>query len=94
MTDVSLATGACIKYQKEIVAVFVSGLHASLLTKITFFIYPIQLACSCNKHGSAREDCDQMTGRCVCKQGLQGMKCNICPDDTILDSTGCIHGKA
>ena len=41
VTDVSLATGACIKYQKEIVAVFVSGLHASLLIKITFFIYPI-----------------------------------------------------
>lgn len=34
-----------------------------------------------------------MTGRCVCKHGLQGMKCNVCPEETILDQHGCIHGE-
>lgn len=34
-----------------------------------------------------------MTGRCVCKHGLQGIKCNVCPDEMVLDDYGCIHGN-
>ncbi|XP_015793858.1 agrin-like [Tetranychus urticae] len=49
------------------------------------------IPCSCNMNGSIRDDCEQMTGRCVCKHGLQGMKCNVCPEETILDQHGCIH---
>lgn len=37
-------------------------------------------ACKCNKIGSSRTDCEQMTGRCVCKSGFQGMKCDICSE--------------
>lgn len=50
-------------------------------------------ACSCNDSGSVRDDCEQMTGRCVCKPGLQGMKCNVCPEGAVLVSDGCIDGK-
>uniref|UniRef100_T1L3L3 Agrin n=1 Tax=Tetranychus urticae TaxID=32264 RepID=T1L3L3_TETUR len=47
------------------------------------------IPCSCNKNGSVRGDCEQMTGRCVCKQGLQGVKCDICPEDALLLPQGC-----
>nr|XP_042902800.1 agrin [Parasteatoda tepidariorum] len=46
-------------------------------------------SCNCNQHGSVRDDCEQMTGRCVCKQGIMGMKCDICPAGTALGSDGC-----
>lgn len=48
------------------------------------------IPCSCNTSGSIRDDCEQMTGRCVCKPGLQGIKCNVCPDGTVLQPDGCI----
>jgi len=44
-------------------------------------------------NGSVRNDCEQMTGRCVCKHGLQGMKCNVCPEGSILGPDGCTHGE-
>lgn len=34
--------------------------------------------CSCNVYGSVREDCDQTTGRCVCKRHVTGLKCDRC----------------
>lgn len=51
-----------------------------------------RLACSCNMNGSVRDDCEQMTGRCICKHGLQGMKCNVCPKDSVLTPDGCADG--
>ncbi|XP_015786514.1 agrin-like [Tetranychus urticae] len=47
------------------------------------------IPCSCNMNGSVRDDCEQMTGRCICKHGLQGMKCNVCPKDSVLTPDGC-----
>ncbi|XP_054266356.1 agrin-like [Macrosteles quadrilineatus] len=49
------------------------------------------LPCSCSMMGSVREDCEQMTGRCVCKPGVQGHKCDTCTDPTqLLGHNGCI----
>ncbi|GFY54764.1 hypothetical protein TNIN_40671 [Trichonephila inaurata madagascariensis] len=48
------------------------------------------LPCDCNLRGSARDDCEQMTGRCVCKHGILGMKCDICPEGTVLGEDGCM----
>lgn len=51
------------------------------------------LACGCSLFGSVREDCEQMTGRCVCKPDIQGQKCTICNDhNKILTPTGCYAG--
>ena len=46
-------------------------------------------ACQCNVFGSVRDDCEQMTGRCVCKPGVTGSKCNICPNGKELGPQGC-----
>ncbi|GBL62489.1 hypothetical protein AVEN_162922-1 [Araneus ventricosus] len=53
----------------------------------------LSAACDCDQYGSVRDDCEQMTGRCVCKHGIQGMKCNICPPGTVLGPDGCMDGK-
>ena len=45
--------------------------------------------CGCNKLGSVRTDCEQATGRCVCKPGIEGLKCDTCPDGQGLSSRGC-----
>lgn len=49
------------------------------------------LACGCSSFGSVREDCEQMTGRCVCKTGIQGQKCTICTShNKVLGPNGCM----
>lgn len=51
-------------------------------------------ACGCSSFGSVREDCEQMTGRCVCKPGIQGQKCTICTShDKVLGPNGCVPGE-
>ncbi|KAK7792852.1 hypothetical protein R5R35_009634 [Gryllus longicercus] len=48
------------------------------------------IPCGCSKFGSVRDDCEQMTGRCVCKPGIQGQKCTICTEhNKILGPNGC-----
>ncbi|XP_067139294.1 agrin-like isoform X3 [Centruroides vittatus] len=48
------------------------------------------IPCECSLDGSVRDDCEQMTGRCVCKHGIQGMKCDVCPfKETVLGPEGC-----
>ncbi|XP_064076918.1 agrin-like [Vanessa tameamea] len=63
------------------------------------------IPCGCSAFGSVREDCEQMTGRCVCKSGIQGQKCTVCsnhehtlgpngcfdPESTQLPATECDH---
>ncbi|XP_067207512.1 agrin-like isoform X4 [Linepithema humile] len=52
--------------------------------------HPGCIPCGCSLFGSVREDCEQMTGRCVCKPDIQGQKCTICNDhNKILTPTGC-----
>lgn len=46
-------------------------------------------ACGCSLFGSVRDDCEQMTGQCVCKPGIRGKKCNICPEGLVLGPKGC-----
>ncbi|CAL4063227.1 unnamed protein product [Meganyctiphanes norvegica] len=45
--------------------------------------------CGCSVFGSARNDCDQRSGQCVCKPGVTGKKCTVCPDDLVLGPKGC-----
>ncbi|XP_019637522.1 PREDICTED: agrin-like isoform X4 [Branchiostoma belcheri] len=45
--------------------------------------------CECSKGGSVRDDCDQMTGKCVCKPGVSGMKCDRCRKGQVMGPTGC-----
>ena len=53
----------------------------------------ISAACGCSMFGSVREDCEQMTGRCVCKSGIQGQKCTLCTNHLeILGPNGCYNG--
>ncbi|RWS15687.1 agrin-like protein [Dinothrombium tinctorium] len=49
--------------------------------------------CDCNKYGSVRSDCEQTTGKCVCKPGISGMKCDKCPQGTVLGPEGCTHAS-
>ncbi|OQV20149.1 Agrin [Hypsibius exemplaris] len=48
------------------------------------------IPCSCSNFGSVRPDCEQMTGRCVCKSGVLGLKCNTCPAGQVLQPSGCV----
>ncbi|XP_031777264.1 uncharacterized protein LOC100678116 isoform X3 [Nasonia vitripennis] len=48
------------------------------------------IPCGCSLFGSTREDCEQMTGFCVCRPKIQGQKCTICADhNKILTPRGC-----
>ncbi|KAK2184807.1 hypothetical protein NP493_252g05062 [Ridgeia piscesae] len=47
------------------------------------------IPCGCNIFGSVRDDCEQMTGRCVCKNGITGQKCNLCENAKQLGPRGC-----
>ncbi|XP_043517469.1 agrin-like isoform X1 [Frieseomelitta varia] len=52
--------------------------------------HPGCIPCGCSLFGSVREDCEQMTGRCVCKNNIRGQKCVICTDhNQILTPSGC-----
>ncbi|XP_044765426.1 agrin-like isoform X2 [Coccinella septempunctata] len=49
------------------------------------------IPCGCSAFGSVREDCEQMTGRCVCRPGVQGQKCTVCTShDKVLGPNGCV----
>ncbi|KAK0056845.1 agrin-like isoform X3 [Biomphalaria pfeifferi] len=47
------------------------------------------IPCSCNKFGASRDDCDQMTGRCMCKPHVEGFKCDRCLNGKVLGPGGC-----
>ncbi|XP_077972422.1 agrin-like isoform X3 [Styela clava] len=51
--------------------------------------------CRCEKGGSVRDDCDQMTGQCVCKEGITGVKCSKCENGELVTDEGCVgaHGR-
>ena len=50
-------------------------------------------ACNCDATGSVRDDCEQMSGLCSCKTGVKGMKCNVCPDGSMMGMNGCDKGN-
>ncbi|XP_020514696.2 laminin subunit gamma-2 [Labrus bergylta] len=47
--------------------------------------------CGCNPTGSASNTCDSR-GRCSCKEGVTGQKCNRCPDGPIRPN-GCKQSR-
>ncbi|XP_071806055.1 agrin-like isoform X2 [Asterias amurensis] len=47
--------------------------------------------CGCSKGGSARDDCEQMMGTCMCKHKAMGIKCNMCPKGMTMGATGCVE---
>ena len=49
-------------------------------------IFPV---CNCSPRGSVRSDCEQMSGKCICKPGISGDKCDTCPDGTSVTLKGC-----
>ncbi|KAK3918799.1 Agrin [Frankliniella fusca] len=53
------------------------------------------LPCQCHKWGAVRDDCEQMTGRCVCRPGVQGEKCEECVSPGhVLSPAGCGPGAS
>ncbi|KAI9555274.1 hypothetical protein GHT06_017789 [Daphnia sinensis] len=48
--------------------------------------------CDCHRLGSIRADCEQMTGRCVCRANVVGLKCDRCHDGQLVDKVpgGCV----
>ncbi|XP_076369513.1 agrin-like isoform X2 [Tachypleus tridentatus] len=48
------------------------------------------ISCGCSEYGSVRDDCEQTTGRCVCKPNIKGMKCDNCTSGKVLDHRGCV----
>ena len=38
--------------------------------------------------GSLENRCDDVNGKCKCKSGFKGDKCEICPDGLVLDIDG------
>ncbi|XP_063848285.1 agrin-like isoform X1 [Scylla paramamosain] len=47
--------------------------------------------CGCSLFGSLRTDCMQMTGECVCKPGVSGHQCTVCPKGQVLRPIGCVY---
>lgn len=63
-----------------------SRLFISYLLALCYFS-----ACDCHRLGSIRADCEQMTGRCVCRANVVGLKCDRCHDGQLVDKVpgGC-----
>ncbi|KAI2803475.1 hypothetical protein BLOT_007606 [Blomia tropicalis] len=50
--------------------------------------------CSCNRFGSLSEDCDKLTGKCRCRAGVTGLKCDQCHNtEWQLTNRGCVPIK-
>ena len=64
-------------------------LYYFLFRYTIYLLIDIFSACACNMFGSIRDDCEQTTGRCVCKSHVTGQKCNICSNGKELGLHGC-----
>lgn len=48
------------------------------------------ISCNCNINGSILNACDPLSGQCSCKEGVSGLKCDICEDNYYgLTHDGC-----
>ena len=43
------------------------------------------MVCQCNAFGSTNKSCDQIDGKCYCKTGYEGMKCDKCAPGLWID---------
>uniref|UniRef100_A0A7M4ET92 Laminin subunit alpha-1 n=1 Tax=Crocodylus porosus TaxID=8502 RepID=A0A7M4ET92_CROPO len=46
--------------------------------------------CQCNPDGSVHNNCDHITGKCICKQGVAGQLCDECEPRYILVENECL----
>ena len=51
------------------------------------------LDCGCAVMGSHKGKCDEYTGKCQCKPGFSGEKCEICPDGSKALLDGCPNSE-
>ena len=47
-------------------------------------------ACECNRDGADSMQCDHVTGRCTCIEGVTGDKCDQCARGTTGDLPYCV----
>jgi hypothetical protein len=75
--------------------VFYLWYYLTFLNFEHFFIIVINRHCSCDVRGTEPGTvCDKLTGQCVCKKNVMGLKCDLCKDgyyglDTSL-TVGCL----
>ncbi|KAJ8274538.1 hypothetical protein COCON_G00091630 [Conger conger] len=50
------------------------------------------LPCDCSPTGAVGDECDSQ-GRCRCKPGVQGEKCDRCPSGMLLTKDGCTQSR-
>ncbi|OTF74048.1 hypothetical protein BLA29_003250 [Euroglyphus maynei] len=41
--------------------------------------------------GSINQKCNDFNGKCQCKPGIKGHRCDRCPINTHLTNEGCVH---
>ncbi|XP_033010826.1 laminin subunit alpha-1 [Lacerta agilis] len=46
--------------------------------------------CQCNPNGSVHNNCDHISGQCICKQGVTGQLCDECESRHILMGNECV----
>uniref|UniRef100_A0A8C8SNF8 Laminin subunit alpha-1 n=1 Tax=Pelusios castaneus TaxID=367368 RepID=A0A8C8SNF8_9SAUR len=46
--------------------------------------------CQCNPNGSIHNNCDRVSGQCLCKQGVTGQLCDACEPRHILVENECV----
>ncbi|XP_075676321.1 agrin-like isoform X2 [Dermatophagoides pteronyssinus] len=49
--------------------------------------------CNCNPIGSINQNCNDSNGKCQCKPGVKGHRCDRCPTNTHLTNQGCVHNS-
>ncbi|KAH9416856.1 hypothetical protein DERP_011971 [Dermatophagoides pteronyssinus] len=49
--------------------------------------------CNCNPIGSINQNCNDSNGKCQCKSGVKGHRCDRCPTNTHLTNQGCVHNS-
>ncbi|XP_032824188.2 agrin-like isoform X2 [Petromyzon marinus] len=50
--------------------------------------------CGCSAAGSVEDACHQTTGQCSCRDGVFGVKCDMCPKGWTLGPSGCSQDAA
>lgn len=59
---------------------------------IKYYVF-YKIACNCNPIGSINQNCNDSNGKCQCKSGVKGHRCDRCPTNTHLTNQGCVHNS-